>query len=205
MNYSFLNITSKYQYLTSSHLYHYAGNNPITYTDPNGTDAKNNTQKYIVARIEDEIEVIVDGRTYKVHNIILKPGDYVVGAFDGAMDEYGNMIKVSARSEENVNFSAEIKFDHIYLNITDDKSKRINKKNDSLKKCLNILPIVNLDLSGNYSDQKRIWKPLFSWWRKVTTEEQEPGTPDQWEQNYYSKIQVELRKKLRVINEQEGF
>jgi len=115
-------------------LYHYAGNNPIAYTDPDGRDVKNNTKKYIVARTEDDVTVMIDGDEKKLHNVILKPGDYAEGGFDGAMDSNGDMVKVSANDNEIVNFSVEEDGASIKLNISDDNSKKLNRKNDIKKK-----------------------------------------------------------------------
>ena len=117
-------------------LYHYAGNNPIVYTDPDGRDVKNNTKKYIVARTEDDVTVMISGDEKKLHNVILKPGDYAEGGFDGAMDSNGDMVKVSANDKNNeiVNFSVEEDGASIKLNISDDNSKKLNRKNDIKKK-----------------------------------------------------------------------
>ena len=181
-------------------LYHYAGNNPIAYTDPDGRDVKNNTKKYIVARTEDDVTVMIDGDEKKLHNVILKPGDYAEGGFDGAMDSNGDMVKVSANDNEIVNFSVEEDGASIKLNISDDNSKKLNNKNDIKKKTWNMFvpKVKEKDLSGNYKGQNKKGKTLFSWWKQATENASEPGKPEEWEKNYNSEEQKALRQKLKV-------
>ena len=74
-------------------VYHYAGNNPIKYTDPDGMDITNNTNNYIVARLEDSI-TLPNG--HKIDTAIFAPNDTIRGGIDGAKDKEGNFFKVSA-------------------------------------------------------------------------------------------------------------
>jgi RHS repeat-associated protein len=65
------------------HVYHYAGNNPVKYTDPDGRDAYNCTGEDIYVRNEEgTLFPVRDGEMYK-------------GRIDGIITNDGTVIKVS--------------------------------------------------------------------------------------------------------------
>ena len=90
----------------SCHLYNYANNNPITYTDPNGTDATNRQKYHIAGKLEksmgtdDSCDIKVniprfnpdgsqifnsDGSPSYIKNIdtlIIAPGETAYGSFE---------------------------------------------------------------------------------------------------------------------------
>ena len=86
------------------------------------------------------------------------------------------------------------------VNISDDNSKKLNRKNDIKKKIWNkfVPKVKEKDLSGNYKRRNKKGKTLFSWWKQVTEDTSGPGKPEEWEKNYNSEEQKALRQKLKV-------
>jgi RHS repeat-associated protein len=70
------------------HVYHYAGNNPVKLTDPDGRDVLNNTEHAVVLQLEHEDE---NGDNTK----LLGPGEYYSGRVDGIMTQDDTTFKVS--------------------------------------------------------------------------------------------------------------
>ncbi len=188
-------------------LYHYAGNNPVKYVDPDGRNVKNPNSEYYVARTEDNVTVNVNGEKIEIHNLVLAPGDKARGGFDGVMDKNGNAVKVTA-DIIRLNFSFyEDKDGKLKLVFTDSISKSLNDFGDKIKKILNEKFDGDYDYSSIVTEyQKQIADdaPLNSWWNRVTNKEKypnEPGSPDNWETAYNSDVQKALREKLKVENE----
>ena len=107
----------KNYFLTNCHLYHYAGNNPVRYIDLDGRDAKNNSPKYILLRLENPIILpsydeygnrLIDRNgqklSFEIDTLVVKPGEYACGAFDGGRDVDGNYFKVTAKEGTVVSF-----------------------------------------------------------------------------------------------------
>jgi RHS repeat-associated protein len=69
------------------HVYHYAGNNPVKYTDPDGMDFYNFTQ--------EDITVFDENTNY----VTVRPNEMYEGAIDGAKLGDGTIIKVTYDSD----------------------------------------------------------------------------------------------------------
>ncbi|MCR5289374.1 MAG: hypothetical protein K6E51_05230 [Treponema sp.] len=193
--------------LINGNLYHYAANNPVKYTDPDGKTAKNNTDQYVVIRLESDNE--------PCHYMILAPGDFITADCDGAIFSSSNMIKVSAwdKIKAAVNFTIlGDNYPDESFEIDDTKSNITNKASDLCKIGYNkALPLINkirsfcgkdskseLDISGQYSDQKQEGAALHSWWKGITdsNEANLGSTQEKWKEMYETnKVQKELQQK----------
>ena len=182
-------------------LYHYAGNTPVKYTDPDGRDITNNTKEYVLGKLEDPIVIGKDenGRDIELTFLIIEPGETIKGHFDGAIMKNGIIVKVSAESAWNENVSFTITDNEKgEVDFSDYSSFCINKKNDDLKGLLNLLPLgKKYDYSGKYQDQNQKDAPLNGWWNSAVSP-QECNTPENWnKENQESAKQQALRSEVQ--------
>ena len=129
---------------TNCDLYHYAGNNPVKYTDPDGKKVFNNSDEYVLIRTEDSGYVILpphenyNGKDVENYNYNDKGVNEIdMGKIDGVIQSDGNILKVSDSQDTPLkNFLPDVD-----LKISKDKqmsidgriSKMVNSEGDKRK------------------------------------------------------------------------
>ena len=120
--------------LTNCDLYHYAGNNPVKYTDPDGRTGENGLDGIAAFRLEDPIQTgtvpLYNSKTGKpildekgnqqyikdeIDTVLGKSGDFLYGDYDGAnrlKDEWGPTIQddVGTPDEWNNNYNTDVQY-----------------------------------------------------------------------------------------------
>lgn len=136
-------------------LYHYAGNNSVKYTDPNGKEVVNESSEYVLIKTEDSGYVILPPKsTYtgkNVENYKYEPKKNIIdiGKIDGVIKSNGAILKVSD-SQTSVlkkslpNVSAKID-ENGEMTISGFLSWLVNSVADKQK-----LKSKNKESSGNY-------------------------------------------------------
>ena len=186
---------------SNSHLYHYANNNPLKYTDPDGRSGRNSSGKYLIARTEGVIRYEFNGEIKETHYVIFKDGDFSPQAFDGFFDASGNGIKISGNEDAHDNINITI-YDEDGLSFTfdDSDSRNLNNHNDGKKRLANTLPkrLKNIfglkehyDISGKYKNINQEDSPLYPWWKEGIAA---TSNPEQWENTYNTEEQKAIRR-----------
>jgi len=179
----------------------------VRYVDPDGRDIINSTDKYIIARLENPIEIKIDETKVEVDTLIIPPHSVAYGAFDGARDEDGNYFKVSSHRPLTVDF--EIDKDGNMI-IREGYPKCINDFADNVKMKKNeklsdddqlILSGKKTKLSPDYKKLQKSWDRTFM--NDLGIEDGTIGNSAQWEQAYKGKKQEELRKKVKIRSMEE--
>ena len=191
-------------------MYHYAGNNPVRYIDPDGNDIINNTDKYIIARLEDPITIKINKKKITIDTLVIPPHSVAYGAFDGARDEDGNYFKVSCHSIissfPTVNF--EIDEDgnmiiegcsEILNNAADNKKIEKNKQRAPEKQLL--LSGKKTPYSFDYEELQGEWDTQFI--NDLNFNDHSIGNSERWKQEYTSERQKKLRKKIKIRTMEE--
>ena len=141
------------------HAYHYAGNNPVAYRDPDGKFVQNNTNSALVIRTEDgDYELVGPGGTYfgKVDGVVMQNGTIHkisdTNKFDFSIPGVNIKVKTSeinliVGQDEDGNYT---------FNLLDFHSVVINWLGDILKE-------KDKSSSGTYDIENRP-EELKGWW-----------------------------------------
>ena len=175
---------------SNANLYHYAGNNPVCYVDPDGRNVTNNTKDYIIARLEDPI-TLKDGT--KIDTVVLAPGETFIGNVDGTRDKDGNYTKISCQDGDNINYT--VKEGNI-IEFDDDKNDL--KKNINNYSPLRIINGKKLT-SGSYPNDSEGGKFLSGKWDGRFKEDLGDGF-NNYEDAYKSDVQKKLRDEKVISN-----
>ena len=137
-------------------MYHYGGNNPVKYTDPDGKKVFNKSDEYVLIRTEDSGYVILPPHT-NYNGKGIENYDYNgngvneidMGKIDGVIQSSGDILKVSDSQDTPLkSFLPDVD-----LKISKDKkmtidgpiSKKVNSEGDKKK-----AKIGRNDMSGFY-------------------------------------------------------
>ena len=184
-------------------MYHYAGNNPVRYIDPDGRTGENGLDDIAAFRLEDPIPAksiplydsstgtpILDNNGEQIYydseidTVLAKSGELIYGDYDGAMDKNENFYKVTARNPISVSFKT-VK-DNIEFASGFEELK--NNAGDFLKEKLKDGKLK----SGYYPKNSEGAKYLKEKWGKNI--EDDVGSPSEWSKQYNSNVQYSLRK-----------
>ena len=147
------------------HTYHYAGNNPVKYMDPDGrTIIDNTTEHHIIIRGSDgETHIVKPGEKYDTT-------EYEVKEIDGILMPDGSTYKILDGNEKATLTVNETKDENGRSSFTvtpDKEGEKVNKNGDRMISINNALPFTrNREHSGMYKrgDGSQAGR---SWWNKA--------------------------------------
>jgi hypothetical protein len=149
------------------HVYHYAGNNPVKYTDPDGEDFYNFTQKDIV--------VVLENRKGSVDYVNVPAGEMYTGKIDGVVLSDDTVVKVTGTEwAPSVHLVVETVGNEDVAYVVGSVSMLVNDGGDLVKKFEGKGDL----LSGVYTPEAAKSDPKLNRWVESAKDSKEVGRND---------------------------